>query len=328
MTRDRLYPLLLERKLSPRLWGGRRLQNYLHLDLPPGAEPIGEAWQVYADNTVINGSHAGKTLQQVVDESGEALLGSGGRARSHRPFPLLAKFIDAAEKLSIQVHPDDHYAFTREVGSGFSGKAEAWLILAAEPGAAIIRGFNREVIPAEVRQAVNSGTLEHLLRAVPVQPGDVIYNPAGTVHAVGAGIFLFEIQQTSDLTYRLYDYQRRDVRGRLRELHLDKALEVADLSAVDGDRVVPVELPDGWLRLVACEHFIMESRRLSAASVEASSGQSVVILTVTEGLIRLEWAEGKLTLEHGASVVIPAALGAYALEGDGLVVRCYLPTQA
>jgi len=224
-----LYPLELDRFLNPRLWGGERLVSFLGLSQPEEGEPLGESWQVYGDNRILNGPLQGRTLAEVTAEAGAALIGTVASERYGDTFPLLAKFIDAADKLSIQVHPDDAYVHEREAESGFHGKSEAWLILEAAPDASIVWGFRDALTPDEVKAAAREGRLERHLNVVPVKAGDVIYNPAGTVHAIGGGIFLFEIQQASDLTYRLYDYDRKDARGQPRDLHLDKALEVGDL---------------------------------------------------------------------------------------------------
>src|SRR5699024_8970396 len=193
-------------------------------------EPLAESWQVYAGNRIQNGAWRGRTLGELAGAAGAPLLGEEAVARYGTTVPLLAKFIDAAKPLSIQVHPNDRQAAEREPGSGQQGKSEAWYVLQAQPGAGLIRGFKHPVTELEIREAVAAGTLEDLLSTIKASPGQVIYNPAGLVHAIGGGILLFEIQQSSDITYRLYDYQRRDASGNLRELHLDKALAVADLT--------------------------------------------------------------------------------------------------
>ncbi len=322
----KLYPLLIEPTLSQRLWGGERLAEYLHLREVPAGDPVGEAWLVYAENSVRNGVHAGKTLQRLADRFGPALLGTVPVARYGSKVPLLAKFIDAADRLSIQVHPDDSYALTHERDSGHLGKTEAWYVLAADPGATIIWGFARPVTAEEVRRAVADGTLEPYLRTVEVAPGDVIYNPAGVVHAIGAGIFLYEIQQSSDLTYRLYDYNRRDATGRLRDLHLDKALAVARLEPDSEPKIEPIPLSDGWRQLIRVEPFAMEVRRFTGDRVERQTQpSSLELLTVLSGLLELDAAGELLALPQGASVVLPAAMGRYRLAGAGEVVRCYVP---
>lgn len=320
-----IYPLVVERRLSRRLWGGERLANYLGLEEAPGSEPLAEAWQVYAGNTVRNGAHAGKTLREVAGEQGATLLGTATLSRYGKTVPLLAKFIDAGQPLSIQVHPGDDYALRCEAGSGHLGKAEAWYILSCRPGSEIVWGFREEVTAERVRQAVEDGDLHRLLNRVPVAPGDVIYNPEGTVHAVGAGVFLFEIQQSSDLTYRLYDYGRRREDGRERELHLDKALEVASLAAGEFAKVAPLDLGGGRRLLIESRHFAMEAIEPGRGLALETSPASIEYLTVTRGEVRLEAGAGTTEFETGGSVVLPAALGEFGLAGDGEILRCYLP---
>ncbi len=324
------YPLQLERFLSPRLWGGKRLESFLNLKEPFDAdEPLGESWQVYAKNRIKNGSLAGRTLEEAAQEYGAALLGASSVARYGLMVPLLAKFIDAADKLSIQVHPDDAYAREHEAESGHLGKSEAWVILEADPDAEIIWGFKDALGEAEVREAVRAGRLTPHLNHVPIKAGDVVYNPAGTVHAIGAGILLFEIQESSDLTYRLYDHDRRDASGETRELHVDKALEVADLNPGEHAKVTPEPLGEGKTRLLKTEHFVVERWEVSEVQNEATRPESFDILTVIEGGLELtaqgEGGGEKMSLSRGESVVLPASLGDYALQGRATLLRCYVP---
>lgn len=322
----KLYPLELERFLSPRLWGGDRLVSYLGIADPAEEEPLGESWQVYSGCRILNGPLQGRTLAEVSREHGAALLGTAPAARYGDTFPLLAKFIDAGEALSIQVHPDDAYAKGHEADTGFLGKSEAWYILEAAPGAEVIWGFKDALTPEEVRRAVQEERLEAHLNHVPVRAGEVVYNPAGTVHAIGAGIFLFEIQQSSDLTYRLYDYGRRGADGRPRELHLDRALEVADLTPGERAKVPPRELEAGKVELLGTEHFVLERWDVSGTQQEATSEASVELLTVLSGELDLHAASSHVRLSQGRSVVLPAALGAYTLRGDGTLLRAFVPS--
>lgn len=319
------YPLELDRFLSPRLWGGERLLSFLDLSHPEGDEPLGESWQIYGANRVLNGPYQGRTLDEVTAELGAALIGTVASEHYGDTFPLLAKFIDAADKLSIQVHPDDRYAHEHEAASGFHGKSEAWLILDAAPDAYITWGFKDALTPDEVKAAAREGRLEPHLNAVPVKAGDVIYNPAGTVHAIGAGIFLFEIQQASDLTYRLYDYGRTDSRGKPRDLHLDRALEVADLTPGERARVTPKPLGEGKTELLKTEHFATERWEVAGERRETTAPTSAELLTVLSGELTLRAGDTELTLAQGQSCVLPAALGDYSLAGEGVLLRCYVP---
>ncbi|MEJ2287896.1 MAG: class I mannose-6-phosphate isomerase [Deinococcales bacterium] len=319
-----IYPLRLDVRYSRRIWGGDRLPAFLGRPAAEeNGEPIGEGWLVYAENEVLNGRFAGRTLQDVAESLGVRLVGTASAARYGSKVPLLAKFIDAAERLSVQVHPNDAFALVHEASTGHLGKSEAWYVLEAAPDAHVLWGFREDVTPERVREAVADGSLPELMNRVPVVPGDVIYNPAGTVHAIGSGILLFEIQQSSDLTYRLFDYLRRDRAGRQRELHIERALQVAALQGGDDARRSPTPLGDGWRRLIGCGHFVMDAVALDAgAQVGRTDPSSLQILVVTRGEAILHSAAGDERLLRGASVVLPASLGRYRLEGTGEVLRC------
>ena len=325
MSNQPLYPLELDRYLSARLWGGDRLRTFLDLSEPAGDEPLGEAWSVYSGNRVLNGPLQGKTLAELSAEFGAALVGTVAAGRYGDRFPLLAKFIDADDEVSIQVHPDDAYARKHESDSGFLGKSEAWLVLNAEPDARIIWGFKDAMTAGEVARAAQEERLEPHLNFVPVRAGDVIYNPAGTVHAIGAGIFLYEIQQASDLTYRLYDYGRKDSSGRPRDLHLDKALAVADLTPGEHALVTPKPLGDGRTELLKTEHFATERWEVSGDLAAATDDSSADLLSALSGTLTVRSGDTEVTLAQGGSCVVPAALGAYTVSGEGVLLRSYVP---
>ena len=319
-----LYPLKLEPKLSQKLWGGGGLAEFLQID-DQGDDPLGEVWLVYAENRVTNGDLTGKMLAEVADTYGADLLGSLSVERYGTQFPLLAKFIGADKPLSIQVHPGDAYAKEHEADSGHLGKTEAWVILAAESDATIIWGFKDEMTKEEVRRAIEEERLEPHLNVVPLGAGDVIYNPAGTLHAIGAGTLLFEIQQSSDLTYRLYDYGRKDASGNMRELHVDKALDVLDLTPGERAKVESEPLSETKTQLLRAEHFAAERWQVSGEQNEEVSETSLEILTVVEGEMTLRANAEETSLRRGETVVLPASLGAYTLSGDGVVLRCFVP---
>jgi mannose-6-phosphate isomerase len=322
-----LYPLVTARRLVEQIWGGARLAAWLDLP-PPQPARLGETWQVYEANLVTNGPLAGRSLAELARDYGAGLVGSRSFARYGADFPLLAKFIDAADRLSIQVHPDDAYAHSREAASGFHGKTEAWYILAAEPGADVTYGLSRPSDRADFAAAVAAERLEDLLRRVPVAAGDAVFVPAGTLHAINAGIMLFEIQQKSDLTYRVYDYGRRDAKtGQPRPLHLDKALDVGDFAPAPYGIVPPLGLAPGRDLLVACPYFALE--RWQIAGSAALAGQdSFEILTAIGGVGRVAWPGGALELRRGDSAVLPASLGGCGLEGDLALLRAYVPDLA
>ncbi|MBX0326502.1 class I mannose-6-phosphate isomerase [Oscillochloris sp. ZM17-4] len=319
-----LYPLLTERRFVSPIWGGDRLAAWLDLPAPrPGR--LGETWQTYDTNLVTNGPLAGRSIAAIAQEYGADFVGARSFARNGTDFPLLAKFIDAADRLSIQVHPGDAYAHTREADTGFHGKTEAWYILDADPGADVIYGLSRPSDRDAFAAAVRDGGLEDLLQRVPVAPGDVLFVPAGTIHAINAGIVLFEIQQKSDLTYRVYDYGRRDAQtGQLRELHLEKALDVSDFGPARYGKSVALSLAPGRDLLVACPYFALEQQQIVGGADLGGHG-GFEILTLIGGGCTLAWPGGELPLRRGESAVIPAILTGYTLIGDATALRSYVP---
>jgi mannose-6-phosphate isomerase len=320
-----LAPLRLERKLDSRIWGGSTLGKWLGLADPP--PNLAESWQVYEHNRVASGPHVGKTLAELVREHGASLVGTRSFARYGADFPLLAKFIDAGDNLSVQVHPDDEYAHTVEAASGFHGKTEAWYILHAEPGADLIHGLAHPSSREEVAGALADGSLLGLMRRVPARAGDTIFVPAGTIHAINAGIMLFEIQEKSDLTYRVYDYDRRDAQGKPRELHIERALDVIDYGEQPPALVEPTAIDDARALLVSCPYFAMERWRLSAPFETSTAPETFEILTAIDGAADLAWGDERERLARGESIVLPASLGAYRLasEGSATLLRCYVP---
>lgn len=327
------YPLLIERRLISRLWGGQRITNWLGLP-PPVPERLGESWEVYASNRIRNGHLRGWSLHQATRVYPQQLIGQRALERYGGSFPLLAKFIDANDRLSLQVHPDDTYAHRYEAHTGFHGKTEAWYILDARPGAEVYYGLRAGVTQADFAAAVGAGEAEDLVNRVPVQAGDVIFVPPGTPHAINEGIMIFEIQESSDLTYRLYDYNRRDpVSGELRELHLDKGLDVLQLTPLDVAKPRPVACGPaaGGNLLVACDHFALEHWQLDDPVTLASDPATMEILTVIEGTGELVWERGRLALRCGDTVVIPAMLVEWTMRPTTCgwrVLRSYVPDMA
>lgn len=322
MSNCELYPLRLERKLDRRLWGGQRLAAWLQLP-KPWPPDLAESWQVYAENRVLNGAYAGRTLAELCEMYGADLIGTLSLPRYGHTFPLLAKFLDANARLSVQVHPDDEYAHTVEAHTGFHGKTEAWYILDAQPGAQLIYGLKEKCDRETFAKALADGTLESLFNLIEVKAGDVVYVPAGTLHAINEGILLFEIQQTSDLTYRVYDYNRRDAQGNLRPLHLDKALDVIRYEPPAQGKIPPLVLEPGREVLVACPYFALERHQLNHPRRFRGMSTSFDIWTVLEGKVTI----ADESLRQGDSLVIPACYSRYDIvpETSAILLRCYIP---
>ncbi|NOK59528.1 MAG: mannose-6-phosphate isomerase [Chloroflexi bacterium AL-W] len=332
MSIIQLYPILLERRIVEPIWGGQRLAKWL--DLPePQPTQLGETWQVFDTNIILNGVLAGQTLAQVTKQFGADFIGTRTVARYGIDFPLLAKFIDANDKLSIQVHPDDTYAHTYEAHTSFHGKTEAWYILEATSDANVTYGLERPSNRAEFTEAVEAGKLEPLLNHTSVRTGDVIFVPAKTLHAINEGIILFEIQQKSDLTYRVYDYGRLDAKtGQPRELHLEKALEVADFAPPPHAKIAPLPLDtdNSQILLIACSLFALERLTLLDQRVMSTNPGTFEILTVIEGSCTITSSVDAVELRRGDSTVLPATLGGYILHSTHAdtplqILRVYVP---
>jgi len=322
-------PLLLDGSLHETIWGGQGLE-IAGKRLPAGAR-VGDSWETAVESVVRVGTERGRTLGELVDDWGERLIGWRAHAVYGPRFPLLTKFIDAHEWLSVQVHPEDAYAARHE--SGKLGKTEMWLVLRAEPGAQLAYGLKRSVSPAEVRAAIAATRLEELLCTFEPSPGDVVFVPAGTVHAIGGGILLYELQEYSDVTYRLYDYGRIQADGRPRELHIERALDVMRFAPHGPARVVtpPSAASSGVIQrriLSACRYFVAEDLQLASSLSAVTDPASCEILTVLSGSCAIQTATGDWPLALGDTAVLPASLGSYTLAGrEARLVRAYVPRE-
>jgi len=331
-------PIKLRASLHTTIWGGRRLATLAGKAIPEDAL-IGESWETALDAIAENAPYEGETLGALTERYGEALIGSRAVAVFGERFPLLTKFIDAHQWLSVQVHPDDAYANEHEGGK--LGKTETWYILHAEPGAQIVYGVKRPVTRDEVRQAIEETRLETLLNHVEARAGDVIFVPAGTVHAIGAGVALYELQEYSDITYRLYDYGRLQANGQPRELHVERALDVMRTTphAVVHVRPITCGAPsDGYMRrtLVGCRYFVMDELTLDGlakAAIGEVTPASCQIVTVLEGAAEIAGqTEDGVRLGVGETAVLPATMGAWRIHSTGneqaRIMRSYVPTES
>lgn len=291
--------LPLQPHLRRTVWGGRRLGERFGKDLPPDV-PVGESFEVSAlpgaESVVRSGPLAGRGLAGLAEEFGESLVGAPVRARYGDQFPLLIKLVDAADDLSIQVHPDDGYA--RREGLGALGKTEAWYVLDSG-GARIVLGLQEGVDRPGLERALAAGRVEEAVRYRPVEDADVVLLPAGTVHALCGGVMVYEVQQASDLTFRLYDYGRPGLDGRPRELHLERAMEVIDFEAPAPEpRPAPPPGPDGEV-LVEADSFRLT---LFGGGPRLLGSEVFAAVTVVAGAARL----GDVSLAAGDSALVPA----------------------
>lgn len=326
-----LYPLKFVPVYKDYIWGGRNLER-LGRVLPEGI--VAESWEIsshlHGISIVANGPLAGNSLPELLNNFGPEIIGTKLPKSYIRQFPLLIKLIDANQQLSVQVHPDDEYAATHEGGYG---KNEMWYILSAEPGASIIYdlvpGTTRETLAA----AIGEGRIENNLKTVPVVAGDVFNIPAGMVHGLGAGIIVAEIQQSSDLTYRLYDYNRIDAQGNKRPLHIEQALEVIDYKSA-GQRgklagTIKQNQP-GFLRkeLITNRYFEVDICELDGEVVQNTDGQRFFSYTFLEGAGKINYLGGSVGFKAAESILVPAAIGDYTIEGKAKFLKVSIPLKA
>ena len=308
---DSLYPLKLQPALHRKVWGGRKLADVMRKPLP-SADPYGEAWEMHDSVTVANGPLRGGNLGDLAKRFGQALIGAGNDPG--HGVPLLVKLIDAGAWLSVQVHPDDRQAL--ELEGEPRGKTEAWLILAAEPGARLVRGLAPGTDRDELEAAIRQNQVEGLLAYIEVHAGDVLFMRANTVHALGPGLLIYEIQQASDTTYRLYDWGRMGLDGLPRELHIERGVAVASL-----DSLPAVAQPTGEL-LVECAYFQTWRHRLKGNPLRIESRGRFQCLTCIDGTVNLRVPGApELELSLGESGFIPACLPIFELSGRGTILR-------
>ena len=318
------YPLLFQPEFKERVWGGRALEQF-GLNIPEGH--IGEGWMI-ADHpngttSVLNGELAGLGLNEVREKLGRQWFGSKGFSEVNGRFPLLIKLLDCNDDLSVQVHPTDDY---EGLPDGELGKTEMWYVLDAKPDAKIIYGLKDGVSRETLKSALENGTVMETLQVVPVKAGDSFYIPAGTVHALCAGVVVAEIQQNSDTTYRIYDYNRPGLDGKPRELHIEDSLNVtayegAGATKMSTDNAVPGQ----WLKLAESPYFVVEKGLVDGNWELQTSEDSFTILVTCEGEGTLKWDGGEQAFTSGQCFLLPANLGSYSLEGGATVLRSYLP---
>jgi mannose-6-phosphate isomerase len=323
-----LYPLKFKPIYKEMIWGNQRLQTEMNKDLPPGKK-IGESWEISAvkDNfsVVANGFLAGNNLQELIEVYMGDLVGESVFKRHGHQFPLLFKFIDANDVLSIQVHPDDEMAKRKH---NDNGKTEMWYIMAADEGAELISGFNREMDEETYLKHLNNNTLPEILNHEKVKPGDVFFLPAGRVHALGAGILLAEIQQTSDLTYRIFDWNRVGADGKPRELHTDLALEAMDFKYYGQYRTEYELKRNEASSLVKCDYFTTNLLEIDKPRQrDLIELDSFVAYMCMDGRVEMIYDElDSIHLEKGESLLVPASVEhlAYKPEPHAKLLEVYL----
>lgn len=316
------YPLVFKPILKDRIWGGTKLSSLLHKDII--SETTGESWEISTvpgDVSVVkNGTLAGKSLNELLDLAPEALLGEKVYSKFGKTFPLLFKFLDAKEDLSIQLHPNDELARKRH--NSF-GKTEMWYVMQADPDSRIIVGFEETSSPDEYLYHLEHKTLTKILKEIKVAPGDVFFLETGTIHAIGAGIVIAEIQQTSDITYRVYDWDRVDAQGKSRELHIELALDAIDYSVSDAKckytQTVNVSNP-----VIDCPYFTTNFIPLSGQQTFYKNGDSFTVLVCTKGTFSIAINDAVTTFREGDTVLIPAVITDFQLSGEASLLEIFI----
>ena len=309
-----LYPLKFTPILKEKLWGGTKLKDILNK--PIDSDITGESWEISAvpgDISVVsNGNLAGKSLQELIDFYGKDLMGESVIERFGREFPILIKFIDAKQDLSIQLHPND--ALARERHNSF-GKTEMWYVMDGDKDANLIVGFNKEVTKDEYVASIENDTLLDLMNYETVKEGDTFFINTGKIHAIGAGVLLAEIQQTSDVTYRVFDFNRRDKDGNLRELHTELALEAIDYSKKDDFKVVYEKETNKANTMVHCPYFKTDFLELTEdKTIDTSKRDSFTIYMCVggEATVQNEW--GEASIKKGESLLVSAMTSSITLK--------------
>lgn len=323
-----LYPLKFKPVYKEKIWGGEKIKSYFNKNI--SGSSIGESWEISAHphgiSTVLDGPLAEKKLTDIFSNFKSEILGKLAEKNNYQKFPLLLKILDASKKLSVQVHPDNSFALQNE---GEPGKTEMWYILDAEPEAQLVYGLKPETSRKKMKQAIQEGTLEKYLNRVPVKPGDCFFIPPGTIHALEEGILLVEIQQSSDTTYRVYDWNRKGQNGKPRELHIEKALQVTSYSAElntksNTEFIINTADYTGEF-LAACPYFATEKIQIHNNYHIHPAGERFYTLMVLEGTGTLIYKNKKYTITKGDSLLLPAFLDRIQITGELTFLKSFIP---
>ena len=316
------YPLQFEPILKERIWGGTKLKSYLNK--PITSEITGESWEISTVENdvsiVANGDFKGKSLNELIEAYPNEILGTKVYAKFGKQFPLLFKYLDAREDLSIQLHPNDELAQKRH--NSF-GKTEMWYVMQADADARLIVGFKEKSSPEEYIQHLENKTLLHILDSKKVKPGDVFMLNTGTIHALGAGILIAEIQQTSDITYRVYDFDRVDANGNPRELHVDLALEALNYDKVEAQRFYEKQ-ENISNEVINCQYFTTHFIPLNGNLKVDKKNDSFTVYMCVDGHFELSFDGKTSAYQKGDTVLIPASLTDFQLSGQAAILEIYI----
>jgi mannose-6-phosphate isomerase len=318
----KLYPLKFNPIFKDRIWGGTKLKTFL--DKPITSDITGESWEISTvenDVSVVeNGIFKGKSLNDLIDEFPNELLGKTVYRNFGKQFPLLFKYLDAREDLSIQLHPNDELAKKRH--NSF-GKTEMWYVMQADENARLILGFKEKSSPEEYLKNLNNKTLLNILDTKKVKQGDVFFLETGTIHAIGAGTVIAEIQQTSDITYRVYDFDRVDARGNTRELHNDLALEAINYETVDAQKKY-FKVENTPNKVVDCPYFTTNFIPLNGGINVSKTQNSFTVYMCVDGNFNITKGEEIFSYKKGDTILIPASLTVFQLSGKASILEIYI----
>ncbi|MDK2919792.1 MAG: mannose-6-phosphate isomerase [Candidatus Petromonas sp.] len=323
-----MYSIKFEPVFKEKVWGGNKLAKYLSKDVSMDVK-VGESWEIacHREGTskIRNGEYKGLTLEELIKHYGDIVFGKSIEKITDR-FPLLIKFIDANDKLSVQVHPDDEYAMKFEDDFG---KTEMWYIVDAEPGAKLVYGLKKGITKEDFIKAIENNDFDEILREIEVKKGDVVFIPAGTIHAIGKGILIAEIQQSSDITYRVYDWNRVGLDGKPRELHIEKALDVINFDEyIEKPKVESTILhKDGYKKVnyVSCKYFNIEILDVDKHYKNNMNEEEFEIYLCVDGEFNIEYGRANLeSFKKGETILMPANIGDFIIKGKGRIIRVYL----
>lgn len=318
----KLYPLQFQPILKERIWGGTKLKTYLNK--PITSEITGESWEISTvenDVSVIsNGLYRGKSLNELINELPEAVLGTKVYKQFGKQFPLLFKYLDAREDLSIQVHPNNELA--KERHNSF-GKTEMWYVMQADEDAQLTVGFKEKSSPKDYLESLKSHTILDVLDTKKVKKGDVFFLETGTVHAIGAGTVIAEIQQTSDITYRIYDFDRVDASGNTRELHVDLALDAINYNVVNAQKKYSKE-KNAANEVINCQFFTTNFIPLDGTLTVTKNKESFTVYMCVEGSFDLNFKGEIFHYRTGDTLLIPAEMTQFEIEGKASILEIYI----
>lgn len=315
-----LYPLKFHPILIQKIWGGNNLVSLFKKQ--SDKNNIGESWEISDidnyESIVSNGYYAGKTLRQLIDIQKEHLLGKSIYREFGSKFPLLIKFIDAADNLSIQVHPNDQLAQQKH---NSSGKTEMWHIIKASQNAFLISGFKERTTPQQFVDAINQKTITDLIKKYPVKENDTFFIPAGQIHAIGKGIILVEIQQSSDITYRLYDYNRKDSSGHMRNLHITDGIEAINFNKQLGVKIPCPNTKNKQTELIKCNYFTTNYLHLSGTTVlDFNNIDSFIIFINLKNPATLKYTNSYIDINVGETILLPADIKSIELHSENTII--------